>query len=644
MRRREKGSMTVFFAMTALPILIFMIVLYSTAQYVMAVVRGRQILDLCAFSVQAGYHRSLHQRYGFFAIENVAVANEDMRFFLEQDLSPYTLRESLVTGTACLTEASVYEQQLSDFMQLRFPLTLAEQYTGLLGELKDVENMAETVNVEIRLSQEMETYNRLFSGLVTCLDGIDEYGGSGADCVNGFFNQEWTKDNLRTILREAKGSDGSLEATFQTWSERTDVILEIVKDAEDYMEELIREGRRLEPVLDELFEAAEEEDIKDRIEEIQNGLHKGTPEDLEIQTILKENRKILEKAKDGWQKLIEDPDSSDGREKAEGLLGYRQDVDLEYKWQPITQESGSWLRIWREMQDYVTDLEQYVSSEEKLSEEERKRLPSFRLSSGTFSADGSLVELAMQMGGKLSDLPETLLIKAYGIEYLTGMFMDLSEVVGQTGNEDVYDLKGRQKSAGRFLAETEYVLACRGNDLANCRIVRLEIIGLRMISALYHLATDPEKQSLISSVSSIGGILAPGIGNDLLKGLIMGIWAGAEAFNDYERLLHGGRVPLIKDAADWRTSLENLRNWKPEEQRAETTAKGLLYKDHLKILLLFVPLNTMEKRTMDLIQMNLEKETGKETDLNGMITAFSCTSIFEENGRRISVEGEYSYG
>ena len=42
----------------------------------------------------------------------------------------------------------------------------------------------------------------------------------------------------------------------------------------------------------------------------------------------------------------------------------------------------------------------------------------------------------------------------------------------------------------------------------------------------------------------------------LVKGILLGAWAFAEAVSDVRILYQGGQVPLVKTGKDWRLSLE----------------------------------------------------------------------------------------
>ena len=77
------------------------------------------------------------------------------------------------------------------------------------------------------------------------------------------------------------------------------------------------------------------------------------------------------------------------------------------------------------------------------------------------------------------------------------------------------------KQNGFFANEVEYILNGSMNEYNNAWAVKGRLLFIRTSLNMLYLSTDAEKQQIIHSVAdTVGGILAPGIGNAVLYGAI----------------------------------------------------------------------------------------------------------------------------
>ena len=65
---------------------------------------------------------------------------------------------------------------------------------------------------------------------------------------------------------------------------------------------------------------------------------------------------------------------------------------------------------------------------------------------------------------------------------------------------------------------------------------------------------------------------------------------------------------MVKDADTWKTQLSNLR-----ADTGTSVEKGIDYEEHLRILLMSVSEQKLTMRIMDMIEINLRREAGKES-------------------------------
>ena len=625
-------------------VFLFMIVIYAVSQALMAGVRGRQVMDLCAESVMAGYVYELYQEYGLFAMRSETAAKEDLAFFLKENLPSERVQNITLTSAGSLTDNAVFEGQIREFMQYRMPLSLSEQYTDLLDQFHEIEDVSTVIDQEISLNECIAQYAELFSAFITALEGVDAYGSHCDVYVKGFWTEEWSRESYRNVIED--DPLGKLSAV-AAWRERTERFGEVSEEALEAWTELTEEGKRIKPKLEKMLGEAETEDQKTEIRNMLSSLHIGAAEDKEILEILEKNTACLDHGEQALSDLLDQEDETAAGRAVE-LLQYRTDLYVAYELHPIQNESASWRKIWKEMQDYVTDLSSYVGKEETISESVRAELPSHTLPR-TDGSGLSMTELSQMAEQLLQQAPSRILDRVYTVEYATGMFRNLREqiYIQDEKGKPVRSLRGSEKRTGVFLAEQEYLLTGYGKDLKNCQMVRLEIIGLRMLSNLWFLSTNGEKRDMIQSMSAVGGIIAPGWGNLVLEALITAVWAGAESLCDYETLIHGGKVPILKTPSSWQTDLQNLtvKTWREESQGSSqnSNTKGLPYGDYIKVLLYCLPKHSLNCRVMDLIQLNIGRWSGVSVRLDQMPVAFEAACTYTVNGRKYKAKGEYGF-
>lgn len=158
--------------------------------------------------------------------------------------------------------------------------------------------------------------------------------------------------------------------------------------------------------------------------------------------------------------------------------------------------------------------------------------------------------------------------------------------------------------------ETEYLIAGQDSDRANLAAVAGELLLLRGAANLAFLLTDEAKrtevQALAIGISAALGGLVP---VTLISGLLMALWALAEAVCDARGLFAGGRVPFWKNASDWRLSWSNILSlFGGDFLKSFDREQGMAYEDYLRLFLFLTPLQEKCFRTMEIAQENLREQ------------------------------------
>lgn len=106
---------------------------------------------------------------------------------------------------------------------------------------------------------------------------------------------------------------------------------------------------------------------------------------------------------------------------------------------------------------------------------------------------------------------------------------------------------------------------------------------------------------------------------ELAEGAAQGIllaWAYGEAIMDIRTLISGGKVPLVKNAEDWKLSLSGLMQLgSAGENVAADSGKdmesGLAYREYLRMLLFLKSQDEVGMRTLDMVEQNLKIRYGQ---------------------------------
>ena len=132
----------------------------------------------------------------------------------------------------------------------------------------------------------------------------------------------------------------------------------------------------------------------------------------------------------------------------------------------------------------------------------------------------------------------------------------------------------------------------------------------------------------------------------IIEAALVLCWSFAESILDLRELLHGGKVPLIKNSGDWQLSLENL----PElleglDTRRRSSEDGISYEDYLQILLLSQSREEKLMRGMDMIELSVRSRTGQDSfRLDFCIEAIEASVDVRAGGKKtFTVTKQYSY-
>ena len=196
-----------------------------------------------------------------------------------------------------------------------------------------------------------------------------------------------------------------------------------------------------------------------------------------------------------------------------------------------------------------------------------------------------------------------------------------------------YYMDEMEKSLLKY--QIEYILAGKDVDWKNLEYVAKRLLRWREAANVIYILTDSAK--IAEARAAAGALAAVLMCPALLEPVtytILFAWAYVESLQDVKTLLSGGRVPIMKTAADWKTGINSLTNVRGSLS-ADGEGRGLNYKEYLQIMLF---IQNKEKRTfraMDIMEMDIRRTPGN--------ARFRMDACFDTYEAELSVSSLFGY-
>ena len=235
------------------------------------------------------------------------------------------------------------------------------------------------------------------------------------------------------------------------------------------------------------------------------------------------------------------------------------------------------------------------------------------------------------------ELLETAYRKALSAEYI----LRYAACGGEGGSEINFD-----RSAGAGLQyETEYVIAGNAQDSANLAAVASRLLLARgALNLVYLMQNASSQEGLRLTAAGISAALGGWIPQGLMTVILMVVWAMAEAVCDVRALLSGKKVPFWKDQSSWKLAWENL--WTLLDDGFVTgmdRENGLSYQEYLRLLLYLVPSEELCYRMMEVAEENL-REQRKDFCIDQGWSRATVVLTGQAGGRQTQLRLAYGYG
>lgn len=194
---------------------------------------------------------------------------------------------------------------------------------------------------------------------------------------------------------------------------------------------------------------------------------------------------------------------------------------------------------------------------------------------------------------------------------------------------------GDPKEGSLLQYQTEYIIAGESSDEDNLKQVAMTISGLREVANVIYLNNCSSKMLAVEAMAKVlaFAIFTPEA-ESLFKSTIVLGWAYLESIYDTKVLLAGGKVPLMKNDADWHYDFDSIFTSVKMDVK-DKNKKGMAYEDYLRVLLYLSNQEKITYRFMDLMEMDIRMTEGNQ--------AFRMDACIDRVGARAEVQSGYGY-
>ena len=194
---------------------------------------------------------------------------------------------------------------------------------------------------------------------------------------------------------------------------------------------------------------------------------------------------------------------------------------------------------------------------------------------------------------------------------------------------------GQEKDKFLLKYQIEYILSGQDTDWQNLEYIAKKLLRWREAANVLYILTDSAKiaEAEAMALALTAVTLCPELAEPV-KYTILFAWAYVESLQDVKTLLAGGRVPICKTAADWKTgigSIENVRGSLAED----SGGRGLSYEEYLRIMLFLQNGSTRTFRAMDIMEMDIRRTAGN--------ARFRMDACFDTYVADLSVTSGFGY-
>lgn len=624
-----QGSITVFLTLIFTVVLALICTVIESGRVYTAGVRAKSLTYMALESEFAGYSRQLFDDYGILMLWEKGSIEESLKKYIDANNSMADID----------TKKSRF-----DMLNLQLNSIELENITYATDDGGDdfVKQVLEYGKYEMagsaaeQLVNYYKSYNNPEAGEIMDSDATEDY----EDIDSEAGEQDGIVEEFEEGVADVK--ENEIEKKYKDIEKKVEKVFSKVEDnalKDSQCKKIIKYFKKLEKRLSSLNEDVEEvikisDEYKELNDKVVNEYGKDNASNGK-KGYIEDNTDILKKIQNSINRVRTELLSVAIEEMESGDLTDKEAIENVY-WNPVSEE----------MEQIFNEQKSLYKRE--VSEEEKKGKSIFETAKDLL--DTGIVELVTPKDFEISEaaistenLPskkceesrenelDNLLNKAVFIQYADNHFGNSSAPM-----EDHC-----------LQYEMEYIIAGKSGDKANLSDTAVQIVGMRQVLNTAYILTD---EKIMSTCTSVATAASTAIGlpfiTPIVKVILMQAWALAESVVDVRNLLEGEGVPLIKNKDDWNTSLTNLADSMTEssgktknksKKASENNTKGageklFKYDTYLMILLMTKSNEKIIYRTMDLIQLNVNKQYNSAFRMNKCITSAKVNAKYGTEG------------
>lgn len=210
-----------------------------------------------------------------------------------------------------------------------------------------------------------------------------------------------------------------------------------------------------------------------------------------------------------------------------------------------------------------------------------------------------------------------------------------NELVFQTYLFEKCGYYGAEMEKSLLKYQIEYIIAGEDTDWQNLEQVAKKLLLWREAANVLYILTDSAKvaeaQAMAAALAAV--TLMPAL-MEPVKYTILFAWAYVESLQDVKILLSGGRVPIVKTAADWKTGINGIKDVRGSLTE-DSGGRGLSYKEYLQMMLFLQDAKSRTERAMDIMEMDIRRTPGN--------SRFRLDGCFDVYRAELSVTSRFGY-
>lgn len=195
---------------------------------------------------------------------------------------------------------------------------------------------------------------------------------------------------------------------------------------------------------------------------------------------------------------------------------------------------------------------------------------------------------------------------------------------------------GKEMEKSLLKYQIEYIVFGQDSDLENLESAVKRLLLWREVANVIYIFTDSGKCAEAELLASVltAVLFVPELAEPV-KYSILFAWAYVESLWDVKCLLNGGRIPIMKTAADWRTGITDIIGFSDHIPGEMTGGHGLSYEDYLRIMLCLKNDKKKNMRAMDIMEMDIRRTPGN--------AYFRMDACFDSYTADISISSAFGY-